>query len=654
MTDASDLIFVHHAGEPDDQWAEWVAWQLEEAGYRVELRLWHWRAGDDFVAKMNAALERCSAVVAVLSPHYFEPGRNTEAVWGAVVGRLGRLVPVAVRPLEKHQLPAVLSSRLIVQLHDLDEPAAVKALTQAVRGSGRPQSPPPFPSKSVRPQPRFPAEPSAVAASLDRYAGLVEVEQARAEFIETSASSGGFAVTGHSPRHTDVAEADAGDRAIRYVAHIGYQPGQGVIGADSGQPEAFSRRRLQTWAAEPVGRPVRSVDPYHLEVHPSIAVQGAEGLPAYVQRPHDKRLRAIVARAVGGRSQFVMLVGTSSSGKTRTCYEALQALPDDWRLWHPFDPDRPRAALAQLERVGPKTVVWLNEAHHYLLHLEHSEAIAAGLRTLLSDDRRAPVLVLGTIWPGPGYFDELRSAPPTQASLRAGVPEPPPNQRDPFSQARLLVAGHDLHVPTSFSAAEVEQLRQSSDPRLVDAAQSARDGMVTQYLAAAFELVAIYNQAPPEQRALLDAAVDARRLGHPLRLSLPLLLEAAEAYLTDTEWDLLPDNWHTSALAQLAAPVKGVHGPLYVEKRPRGVFAGKKEPTHEPAYRVADFLVDHLRAQRRAQPIPALFWEAAARHCAGQGARDLAVAAASRGLKQIACLLWSQAGEFGEVWTATR
>ena len=40
-------FFVSHAGA-DRAWAEWVAWQLAEAGYTVELDVWDWAAGPEF------------------------------------------------------------------------------------------------------------------------------------------------------------------------------------------------------------------------------------------------------------------------------------------------------------------------------------------------------------------------------------------------------------------------------------------------------------------------------------------------------------------------------------------------------------------------------------------------------------------------------
>ena len=102
-----------------------------------------------------------------------------------------------------------------------------------------------------------------------------------------------------------------------------------------------------------------------------------------------------------------MLVGGSSTGKTRACWEALQLLRDQdpgWRLWHPIDPSRPEAALRELPDIRPRTVVWLNEAQFYLDAAEAGlgERVAAGLRELLRDPARAPVLVLATLWPDSG------------------------------------------------------------------------------------------------------------------------------------------------------------------------------------------------------------------------------------------------------------
>ena len=66
-------FFISHAGR-DTAWAEWLAWQLQEAGYTVELDVWDWAPGEDFVARMQAALERADRLLAVCTEAYFASG----------------------------------------------------------------------------------------------------------------------------------------------------------------------------------------------------------------------------------------------------------------------------------------------------------------------------------------------------------------------------------------------------------------------------------------------------------------------------------------------------------------------------------------------------------------------------------------------------
>jgi hypothetical protein len=45
-------FFISYAG-PDRPWAVWVGYELESAGYSVELDIWDWRPGDNFIWRMN-------------------------------------------------------------------------------------------------------------------------------------------------------------------------------------------------------------------------------------------------------------------------------------------------------------------------------------------------------------------------------------------------------------------------------------------------------------------------------------------------------------------------------------------------------------------------------------------------------------------------
>ena len=181
-----------------------------------------------------------------------------------------------------------------------------------------------------------------------------------------------------------------------------------LAGTARWNPEDAAARARDLWVAArmapAVGVPLDEVtDPFLLEVHRPVTLDGAEGLPSippYVWRAHDGRLPEVAARAAAGDSAMAVLVAGSSAGKTRACWETLEILrrAGGWRLWHPYDPDRPAAALRELAIVGSRTVVWLNETQEYLGG-EDGERVAAGLRSLLAHRARASVLVLGTLWP---------------------------------------------------------------------------------------------------------------------------------------------------------------------------------------------------------------------------------------------------------------
>jgi hypothetical protein len=61
-------------------WAEWIAVQLEAAGYTTVLQAWDFRPGDDFVHKMQQATSTAARTIAVLSPAYFA-SQFGEAEW---------------------------------------------------------------------------------------------------------------------------------------------------------------------------------------------------------------------------------------------------------------------------------------------------------------------------------------------------------------------------------------------------------------------------------------------------------------------------------------------------------------------------------------------------------------------------------------------
>jgi transcriptional regulator with XRE-family HTH domain len=191
---------------------------------------------------------------------------------------------------------------------------------------------------------------------------------------------------------------------------------------------------------------VGEADPRRLGVHAAISVPGMpdEVAPEYVPRDVDAAefgVRARVATAAN-RGGFVLLVGGSSVGKTRSAVEAVRALLPDWWLVHPAGPAEV-AELAQAPR--PRMVVWLDELQRYL---DGDPGLTgAVIRALLNAPH--PAVVIGTLWPdqyaayttlpAPGGADRYagtRSAGPGRGGphrpgIHAGGAGPGPRRRRP-------------------------------------------------------------------------------------------------------------------------------------------------------------------------------------------------------------------------------
>ena len=403
------------------------------------------------------------------------------------------------------------------------------------------------------------------------------------------------------------------------------------LATDLGQASAEIHERHEVSAAELHGWLIGDLpDPFDLEVHRPIEIAVRPGgaeleiLPEYVERKHDTRLAEVVARTVGGRSAIAVLVGGSSTGKTRACWEAIQRLPPGWRLWHPIFPDRAEAFLAGLERVGPRTVVWLNEAQHYLLTSDPKvgDRVAAGLRDLLRDSRRAPILILGTIWPQ--YWDPLTT---------------PPSVGGAHAHATALLEGAGIEVPDAFTAHDMTVLVSAAqcDPRLAEAAKKAEEGQVTQFLAGVPALLERYRTAPPAARAVIHAAMDARRHGCGPALPRALLEAAAHAYLTRQQQEQLGEDWLMQALDYTAKPCNGVRGPV------TPIISGPLEQSEPAAFRhfylLADYLEQVGRHDRAGHPSPSVFWDAAAAYAHPADLTALATHAADGGLFRYAAIL---------------
>jgi hypothetical protein len=153
-------FFISYTGV-NREWAEWIAVQLEAAGYTTVLQAFDFRPGSDFVHQMQAAILTAERTVAVLSPAYFA-SEFSEAEWRVAFandpsGTLESLVPVRVHPCHP---PGLLKTRVYVDMVDADEPTCRQRLLDAVN------------KDRVRPTTAwFPGTVSGTARSSSRFPG---------------------------------------------------------------------------------------------------------------------------------------------------------------------------------------------------------------------------------------------------------------------------------------------------------------------------------------------------------------------------------------------------------------------------------------------------------------------------------------------------
>ncbi|GAA0260994.1 tetratricopeptide repeat protein [Cryptosporangium japonicum] len=165
-SDGRKNFFISYTAA-DRQWAEWIAWQLEGANYSVVIQAWDFRPSENFVSRMNEALEIADCTLAVVSPAYVASKYCTKEWTGAFIRATegdGRLLLVQV---EKCSMPALLEGEIRIGLTGLDDPAeARKTLLQGLTtGRVKPDEEPRFPRERLGAAP-FPGTPTTLAGPI--------------------------------------------------------------------------------------------------------------------------------------------------------------------------------------------------------------------------------------------------------------------------------------------------------------------------------------------------------------------------------------------------------------------------------------------------------------------------------------------------------
>jgi len=134
----------------DKQWAEWIAWTLEAAGYSVMIQAWDFRPGGNFVLDMQRAAAESQKTIAVLSESYLKSS-YTQPEWAAAFAQdpqslERKLIPIRVKECKPE---GMLRPIVYVDLVGVSETDAKQTLLNGLRPSGRPAQKPTFPNTNV-------------------------------------------------------------------------------------------------------------------------------------------------------------------------------------------------------------------------------------------------------------------------------------------------------------------------------------------------------------------------------------------------------------------------------------------------------------------------------------------------------------------------
>ena len=132
----------------DRPWAEWIAWILEEAEYKVVIQAWDFRPGGNFVLDMQRAA-RCQRTIAVLSQHYLD-AEYTQPEWAAAYKQdpkslERKLIPIRVG---KCKPDGLLAAIVYVDLVGKAREEAKELILNALKERAKPETEPAFPGDS--------------------------------------------------------------------------------------------------------------------------------------------------------------------------------------------------------------------------------------------------------------------------------------------------------------------------------------------------------------------------------------------------------------------------------------------------------------------------------------------------------------------------
>lgn len=154
-SDATQWDFFVSYTQADRTWAEWIAWQLEAAGYSVLFQGWDFVPGSNWIQLMQDGVAHAARLIAVLSADYLDKSVFGATEWQAVwandpTGAQRRVIPVRVADCPR---PGMLTGIVGIDLFGVPEPKAAQrlqdAIARALAGRAKPLTAPAFPGQTT-------------------------------------------------------------------------------------------------------------------------------------------------------------------------------------------------------------------------------------------------------------------------------------------------------------------------------------------------------------------------------------------------------------------------------------------------------------------------------------------------------------------------
>ncbi|WP_239396486.1 toll/interleukin-1 receptor domain-containing protein, partial [Frankia sp. CiP3] len=232
---ASWHFFISYTAA-DMPWAEWIAWQLERAGYRVLFQKWDFVPGTHWTARMEEGIRGARHTLAILSAAYLESGwGRTE--WEAAhladqSGTERKLIPVRVEDCPRPGLLGrVVSFDIFGLTADDARERLLAGVTAAMSGRGKPASEPDFPGPTLLPADRagpvpppypFPGSPDSApdGAPCGALDSTRQPPESRARPVPASPAAENGPATGRKPvRPLAGIVADGGPTKVGVLRH---------------------------------------------------------------------------------------------------------------------------------------------------------------------------------------------------------------------------------------------------------------------------------------------------------------------------------------------------------------------------------------------------------------------------------------------------